>query len=142
MVDDHWFEYLNQFNWSVTKGGNSFYARRNIGGSFIQMHREILGLTDPKIFGEHEDHNGLNNKEGNLRRATNSQNCANRKPRGISKYMGVCWNKKDKKWQVYVVKNSQRYYVGQFDDEVEAAKAYDKKAIELHGVFANLNFKQ
>lgn len=30
-------------------------------------------------------------------------------------------------------------YCGVFKDELEAAKAYDKKAIELYGEFANLN---
>ena len=34
------------------------------------------------------------------------------------------------------------YYLGLFDDEVEAAKARDRKAYELHGEFAYLNFPE
>ncbi len=34
----------------------------------------------------------------------------------------------------------KKYNLGRFDDAVEAAKTYDKKAVELFGEFAFLNF--
>jgi hypothetical protein len=34
------------------------------------------------------------------------------------------------------------YYLGTFDDEVEAAKARDRKAYELEGQYAYLNFPE
>ena len=34
------------------------------------------------------------------------------------------------------------YYLGTFDDEVEAAKARDRKAYELEGEYAYLNFPE
>jgi len=34
------------------------------------------------------------------------------------------------------------FALGRFDDEVEAAKARDRKAVELHGPCADLNFSE
>ncbi len=34
------------------------------------------------------------------------------------------------------------YFLGFFDDEIEAARARDRKAYELHGKFAYLNFPE
>jgi len=38
--------------------------------------------------------------------------------------------------------NGKRKHLGYFEDEVEAAKAYDEKAVELSGQFAYLNFPE
>jgi AP2-like factor (ANT lineage) len=37
--------------------------------------------------------------------------------------------------------NRKRIYIGSFEDQIEAAKAYDKAAIKYYGEFANLNFE-
>lgn len=103
------------------------------------MHRQILGLTDPKIFTDHKDHNGLNNQRSNLRIATHGQNMANKSPSGKSKYMGVSWNKNDKKWRSQIRKNRVTIYLGSYINEIDAAIAYNNKAVEVHGEFANLN---
>ena len=59
-----------------------------------------------------------------------------------SGYKGVMWRKNRQKWISKINKNKNRYYLGHFDCPIEAAKAYDKKAIELYGEYANLNFKE
>lgn len=81
-----------------------------------------------------------------LRPATASQNNANRaKPKtrdGIpttSKYKGVSWFKRDKKWKVNITVNKKHIYLGVYDSEVEAAKAYNEAAIKFFGEFACLN---
>jgi hypothetical protein len=43
---------------------------------------------------------------------------------------------------VHIKKDGVPQYVGSFDDEVEAARAYDAAAWALHGIYANLNFPQ
>ena len=52
LVDDNDFEYLNQFNWTIVKDRNMFYAVRTFKlkgkNVTLRMHREILNLTNPK----------------------------------------------------------------------------------------------
>ncbi len=60
--------------------------------------------------------------------------------RQSSSFKGICWNKVRQTWLVRVLYKGERVYVGNFRDEIEAAKAYDKKAIELLGSGAILNF--
>ena len=93
-------------------------------------------------FVDHKDHNRLNNrKKSNLRPATNQQNNFNTIPRKItSQYKGVYWHKRDKKWVARITTNRKHFHLGYFEKEIEAAKAYDKVAKELHGEFAYLNF--
>jgi len=142
LVDDEDYEWLNKFNWSIVRGCSTLYARRIFKGNFISMHRLILGVTDSKIFGDHIDHNGLNNQRYNIRTCTKSQNQSNVTPHKnkSSKYLGVFKYKNgwvsrcDKK----TIKRSEAY-IGYFNNEIEAALAYNKRAIELHGEFANLN---
>lgn len=145
LVDDSDYEYLNQFNWHALKHRDTFYAARWIGGrknkKYFYMHRVILGLTDSKIEGEHADNNGLNCQRYNLRIATRSQNAANIPSRknSSSKYLGVYWATSRKKWVAAITKNYKSKYLGQFDNEIEAAQKYNEWAKIIHGEFANLN---
>lgn len=58
---------------------------------------------------------------------------------GTSKYKGVCWDKRRKKWRVALAHNHKRSYLGYFDDEKEAARVYNKAVLERRGEFAVLN---
>ena len=49
-----------------------------------------------------------------------------------SKYVCVSWNKNHKKWQVSISRKGQRYYVGYFESEEDAAKAVNLKCQELN----------
>lgn len=141
LVDDEDFEALNQFRWCVKQKATTFYAMRKntVGGKqeSIMMHCIIMGGKGV----DHKDHNGLNNQKDNLRLCTNSENAMNRrKQRGcVSAYKGVSFYRRTGKWQAYIRIDDKSIYLGYFISEMAAAKAYNTKAAELFGEFANLN---
>ncbi len=140
LVDEEDFDKLNKYKWSAWKDKNKniFYA---MGGNRLRMHRVIMGDIKGVAY-DHINGDGLDNRKSNLRIATTQQNNMNTIPRkgGSSKYKGVCWHKRKKKWMSRIGYNYNIVHIGYFDDEVEAALAYDKKAKELFGEFARLNF--
>ena len=58
----------------------------------------------------------------------------------VSAYRGVGWHKKNQKWQARISNCGTSHYIGLFNDEVEAARAYDKAARRLLKERAQLNF--
>ena len=150
IVDDEDYDKLNKFKWqAVKKKSDIFYAVRWQGKTTIAMHQQIL-YTPKGAQTDHRNHNGLDNRKCNLRLCTPAENQWNQKPRqGISKYKGVCRLKgkmhkgkqyKDK-WRAYIKMHQKTRGLGSFQNEIDAAKAYDKAAKELFGEFANTNFK-
>lgn len=116
-----------------------------IWGKSYYAHRVIWAMQTgewPNKLIDHKDMDPSNNKWGNLREATQSENGKNRKPakRGTSKFLGVCWDKRRNRWIASIQSNGARKHIGYYDCEVKAAKAYDAAAIKLHGVFARPNF--
>lgn len=111
----------------------------------IPAHRVVFfihhGYLPEEI--DHIDNNTLNNRIENLRGCTHQQNMRNRLPHqgGSSQYLGVTWDRRNKKWKAQIGDNGVVKHLGRFFDEEEAARAYDEAAKIHHGEFANLNFK-
>jgi len=91
---------------------------------------------------DHISGDTLDNCRSNLRECTHQQNMHNRKKNENtrSRYKGVWWEKDSQKWRAAIKMNNKRYHIGNYYHEREAALAYDKKARELFGEFARLNF--
>lgn len=141
-VSDHRFDYLNQFEWFASFDGHNWYAERMDREKKIKMHREIMGVTDPKILVDHRDNDGLNNQDHNLRVCTNTQNQWNRGKAWNNKsgFKGVSFDKKRYRYRAQIRAGGDPIFLGHFEDPKDAALAYDEAAIELHGEFAYLNF--
>jgi len=93
------------------------------------------------MFVDHINHDTLDNTRANLRLCTHSQNMFNRRKLKIttSKYKGVSWYKPRSLWVVKIQANKIPRHVGYFQDEREAAKAYNTAAVKLFGDRACLN---
>lgn len=58
-----------------------------------------------------------------------------------SRFRGVCWNKKNKRWQAAINSSGRYLYLGSYASEEEAAKAFDKAALRIRGKKARLNYR-
>ena len=144
IVDDKWFNYLNRWKWRASKEHRNWYAVRTDYPSKVNvaMHRIIMGLCykDGKQV-DHINHNGLDNREENLRICTNQQNCQHQRTQNRSMYRGISWHKGDKRWRARIKINGKSIHLGNFKNPINAAKRYDIEARKLFGEFAYTNFK-
>jgi len=125
---------------------NTKYVTFYLNGKNVYLHRFVMSniLGRPLKSTERVDHingNGLDNRRCNLRLCEHKQNMANQGSRKntSSKYKGVTFYKRDQKWQAKISPNGKTIHLGYFDSEIEAAKAYNRKAVEVFGEFARLN---
>lgn len=131
-------------SWNAAKSPAStkWYAQRsNYGGSprILKLHRAIMNASSKQLI-DHRDGNTFDNRKHNLRQATKAKNNMNAAyGHGTSKFKGVCWKRDIGRWRAYIKIDQKQVSLGVYDDEMEAAKAYDRKALELFGEFALTN---
>ena len=88
---------------------------------FAQIDDDELNLKNEKVY---EEGNSCELKK-------------NIKPRG-SRFRGV--SKNGNQWQVLIMIKKKKRYLGTFSNEEEAARAYDKVALQFHGNKAKTNY--
>jgi hypothetical protein len=146
LVNDEDFKSLNAHKWYANeKREGKLYACRSTNSNGketgLLMHVEIMGTIKGKEV-DHRSGDTLDNQRKNLRHCTNAENQINRGPQRNNKsgYKGVCWSKRDSNWRAHIKYSGKTKNIGSFTCLIKAAKAYDKKAKELFGEFAYLNF--
>lgn len=148
LVDDEDFELVSKYRWFALgyKNRDLVYAAVKQGKTTLLMHRLIMNPLKC-FFVDHRDHNGLNNTRSNLRLCTASQNLGNQRvctSRGgndtHSRFKGVSFYKQSQRFLAYIRIDKKQRYLGSFSNEIDAAMAYDQKAVEVFGEFAYLNF--
>lgn len=146
LVDDEDYAILSKLSWTVSAHGYAFTGftiGESKGKKSVQvlMHRLVMGLKSTnRLIVDHINGNKLDNRKENLRivnASGNAQN-ANRKP-SASGFMGVF--KEGKGFKAYITANTKRKHIGTFATAIEAAKAYDREVIKLHGPDALTNKK-
>lgn len=144
------------FTWRLTNNG---YAMRQIKlpgakprrSAYFLLHREILDLRpgDPNV--DHINGDKLDCRRSNLRlcplgQVQNIQNAAKRKlhkgkpchsrHKGVSIDVGHNGNPH---WRADITVDRKRRFLGWFDDEDDAGRAYNREARKHFGEFARLN---
>jgi len=142
-VDDDDHARVARYRWRAyrTAGGNAtHYAAARIAPSVtMSLHHFVLDVPDGTVV-DHLDGNGLNNVRGNLRVCTLAENSHNKPRRGafLSIYKGVTLT--NGRWVAGITVAGKRKYLGAFDDEEVAARAYDAEARLVFGPAAVVNF--
>lgn len=108
-------------------------------------HNKKVTRVHQIIFGtkcDHKDGDPGNNRRSNLRPCTDKQNSWNTKVHKDNKsgYKGVY--KKRNRYCARICKNGKNEVIGYSDTAEEAARLYDKRARELFGEWARLNFPE
>lgn len=135
ICDEDRFEEVSKHNWCTDKIG---YPKAAVDRKFPNLHRFLYPELDVI---DHINHNKLDNRACNLRLATRTENLYNSvaQKNNLSGFKGVKTSNKGH-FEARIRHSGKTIYIGGFKDPIEAAKAYDEKAKELHGQFAYLNF--
>jgi hypothetical protein len=114
----------------------------------LKMHRLIYELSHnvnlkSKEHIDHIDRNKINNTVSNLRisgigTSINQINVGLRKD-NTTGFKGVIFRKRTNKYEAKISYRSKRIWLGAYEDIIDAAKAYNKKAKELFGNCCYLN---
>jgi hypothetical protein len=144
LVDDDDYDLISGYRWRAWEAHRASgiidgpYARaslkRNGHRVLLYMHKLITGwpMTD------HANGNGLDNQRSNLRPATRAQNSHNQRSQGgsSSRHKGVTWHRQVRKWQAAIKVDGKHRYLGCYESEEDAARAYEAAALEAWGEYA------
>ncbi|MGA2173232.1 MAG: AP2 domain-containing protein [Sedimentisphaerales bacterium] len=147
IVEQEDYYRLGNLKWCISGNGSKFYVARNVKAGpgktrVVLLHREIMNAPRGIVV-DHQNRNTLDNRKANLRLVTQSQNQyykVKTKSKTTSRFIGVYFEKRTGRWAAKIKYRGNGKWLGRFDNEIAAAKAYDEAAKKYHGEFARLNF--
>jgi len=140
IVDSIYWHKLMESKWFDNGSG---YIQTKINKKLISMHQLVYKLkygNIPELI-DHVNKNKMDNRIENLVAKSASHNNHNRTKlkNASSKYYGVSYSKSSNLWQSEITRDGTKYYLGKYKNEIDAAIAYNNKAVELYGDNANIN---
>lgn len=136
------FARLSAFKWHAwwSKDTQSFYAiRHGRKGepTKVGMHRQVAGVTDPKVDVDHINRDTLDNQRSNLRACSRRQNSTNQVVRRNNKIGLKGVNELPSgRFRAQIMCDGKRHRIGTFDTPEQAHMAYREAATRLHGQFS------
>ena len=130
LIDDADAEYILRFSWRLDSCGYATATKMRMHKLLCQHGRRISHLNGDK----------LDNRRVNLRDCTNAECQYSQRPQKntSSRFKGVSMQRG--KWHAYC-HTPKRKYLGSFDVEEDAARAYDAAVRKLYGSLAGTNFE-
>lgn len=119
------FARLSQYKWHAVPARNTHYAARRVGDRTIYMHRLVMGLdgSNSKVFVDHINHDGLDNRRENLRESDYKKNAQNRRYK--KDFLGLRGVRQvGDRWEAQISVDGTLIYLGSFQSEREAGIAY------------------
>lgn len=144
LVDKKDYEKFKDWTWVVNAGSYVVGYRTDTlrrAQKLQLLHRLILVAPEGKDV-DHKNGDVTDNRKKNIRLCSHLENMRNlKKPKhGVTSiFKGVSWDKRRNKWTVRIQIIEKYLFLGYFDDELKAAKAYNVAATKYFGAFARAN---
>ena len=123
----------------VNDNGYKFVVISNKGKSKLKKIHQLVAEAFLKhktcgmsIVVNHIDFDKKNNNSDNLELVSNRENTNQKHLKSTSKYVGVSWVKRDNKWRSDINVNRKTKYLGTFNNELDASKAYEQALSEIN----------
>jgi group I intron endonuclease len=120
----------------VSEEGRKNMSLAKIGGHLSETHKKNISSANK---GKPAPNKGVPRPREDVERQANLMRGRKVKKNSSSKYVGVSYIKASNNWHSYINYNGKRTNIGHFKTEIDAAIAYNNKAIELFGEDARLN---
>lgn len=135
LVDDADYDFVMLSKWSFYRKAdkNTGYAIGWRNGKNISMHRALMGAKPGQVV-DHLNHDGLDNRRGNMRIVSDTENKRNR--RGVAKHSttGVRGVRKTKcGYFATIGVYGRAVYLGHYKKIEEAAAAYAAANVKYFG---------
>lgn len=140
LVDDDKWHDLMKYSWCLK---DDKYLTATINKKHVHLHHHLCFKEPGKVV-DHINRNSFDNRINNLRCVSSAVNNQNKVPKkdSASQYKGVRHVNQlhsRKIWCATIRFEGLTYNLGCHEREIDAAKAYNAKAIELYGEHAYLN---